>query len=146
MQPVLGLPAGADFGLCERRGSLAAQMPGPGFCGQILPRHGQRPLGFIGRLLLEIEACAGCYTSSLSVFEIQGGGYAACIRHARQPDNAAPAEMPWRHSLAAADAAGLCRALRAHAPLALKLNGQVPASGPGSAWPALLQWLADDAA
>jgi hypothetical protein len=95
----------------------------PGFGWVLLPRHGVRPLRFVGRLLLRVDdrfaadAAGACGWSEIDVFERSDGGVAACVRHAMLQ---APGAQ-WCHAWSMQDPAALAAALLAH--------------DPGAAWP-----------
>ena len=80
----------------------------------LLPRHGARPLGFHGRLLLQASNReTGLFAwSEIAVHEHDGPGYVVAIRH-RAADRTAPL---WQHAAACADAAAVHAFLRAHDP------------------------------
>jgi hypothetical protein len=75
----------------------AAPAPqGNGFRTTVLPRHGRRPLGFSGRLLVEAGITTDATGASLPVasqvalYETEAGGMVAAIRHV-QPGQDVPA-------------------------------------------------------
>lgn len=80
----------------------------------LLPRHGARPLGFQGRLLLQASNReAGLFAwSEIAVHERDGPGYVVAVRH-RAADRTAPL---WQHAAACADAGAVHAFLRAHDP------------------------------
>ena len=81
-----------------------------------LPRHGQRPLQFHGRLLAEVQAAPPDLpvASRVALFEADAGGFVVAISHRLQPPLAAE---PRDYAAAAADAAAVLALLHAHDPL-----------------------------
>lgn len=103
--------------------------PGAGFAWTVLPRHGRRPLGFEGRLLVQAASRPPALPvwSELAVHETSRGALVASIRH-RTPDEAEPGPALLADAEARADAAALIEWLRhhdpvAHLPAALLLEG-----------------------
>ena len=101
-----------------------------GFVWMLLPRHGMRPLRCLGRSLLRIENRAAArtarapYWSTLHIYEVAGGCFAAWLRHLRCVDDTAC----WQHAWHADTQAGLLTLLRTHAgaPLPLSPDWFVP--------------------
>jgi hypothetical protein len=87
---------------------------GQGFAWTVLPRHGLRPLGFTGRLLLEASSRQPglAIASGLAVHETADGRLVAAVRHL--PD----ADLPRCYATCCATPAELLELLRAHDPLA----------------------------
>jgi len=87
-----------------------------GFTWMILPRHGRRPLGFIGRELLRVDtkrmAVLGLSEMwfDIRIHELAQCGYVAALRHVRSDDGLAN----WQDAFFASDAATLVSALRDH--------------------------------
>jgi hypothetical protein len=80
----------------------------------LLPRHGMRPLGFRGRLLLHASSRNNDLFawSEDEVLETAGRGYVVTVRH-----QASDRTMPlWQHAAACADAAAVHAFLRTHDP------------------------------
>jgi hypothetical protein len=92
-----------------------ASTPEPGFAFTLLQRHGRRPLGFEGRLLVAAELAEPGLplTSRIALHETAEGGLVAAIRHAMRP----PLAEESRHYAEAAPADALLGFLHAHDPL-----------------------------
>lgn len=94
----------------------------------LLPRHGARPLGFHGRLLLDASnRDAGLSAwSEIALYQRDGigaapPGYVVAIRH-RTAERAMPV---WQDAVACADAAAVHGSLRGHDPVAVMPVGIV---------------------
>lgn len=89
--------------------------PEPGFAFLLLPRHGRRPLGFRGRLLVsaELEEPGLPIASAIALHETDGGGLVAAIRHTTR----SPLPDDSRHYAEAAPAEALLGFLQEHDPL-----------------------------
>ncbi|TDG16697.1 hypothetical protein E2C05_28980 [Paracraurococcus ruber] len=139
-----------------RTGGTQAVGAEAGFAWTLLPRHGRRPLGFDGRLLLQAASRPPGFPvwSELAVHETARGMLVAAIRH-RPPDDAPPGtgRHPWMSDAAAGtDAGALLDWLRAHDPVAhlpawlLQDGGAgtplVRAAGPGLAAALRASWRA----
>jgi hypothetical protein len=118
------LPQGAIARpLTPRGGAAAAPLPAPedraepqpGFAFTLLPRHGRRPLGFHGRLLVSaaVEEPGLPVASTIALHETEDGGLVAAIRHATR----APLAEAARCYAAAAAPDALLGFLHAHDPL-----------------------------
>jgi hypothetical protein len=85
------------------------------FAMTVLPRHGRRPLGFQGRLLVaaELDQPGLPVASRIALHETPDGGLVAAIRHATR----APLEDAVRCYAEAAPAEALLGFLHAHDPL-----------------------------
>ena len=88
----------------------------------LLPRHGERPLGFHGRLLLDASNhdAALFAWSEIAVYQpartgAASPGYVVAVRH-RSVERAAPL---WQHAVMCADAAAVHGYLRGHDPVAV---------------------------
>jgi hypothetical protein len=98
-------------------GDLAGGDRPAGFVWTLLPRHGSRPVRFLGREVLRADNHAGglagglSYWSEIRVFELHGGGYVVAVRHCGTADDVAGWQDAWR----LADAGGVVGALRGHA-------------------------------
>jgi hypothetical protein len=92
-----------------------APVVGAPFALTILPRHGRRPLGFQGRLLVaaELDEPGLPVASRIALHETAEGGLVAAIRHALR----APLEQGTRDYAEAAPAEALLGFLHAHDPL-----------------------------
>jgi hypothetical protein len=86
-----------------RQASEAEGAAEPDFAFTLLPRHGQRPLGFRGRLLVNAVAQAPTLPveSRIALHETEGGALVAAIRHATRPP--LPPESRCYATAAAAD-------------------------------------------
>jgi hypothetical protein len=89
--------------------------PEAAFVPTLLPRHGRRPLGFAGRLLVaaELDEPGLPVTSRIALHETPDGCLVAAIRHATR----APLEEETRCYAEAADVEALLGFLHAHDPL-----------------------------
>lgn len=81
----------------------------------LLPRHGARPLGFHGRLLLQASnRDTGLFAwSEIAIYGGAEPGYVVAVRH-RAADRTAPL---WQHAIACADAPAVHAVLRGHDPM-----------------------------
>lgn len=106
------------------------QAPDASWHWLLLQRHGMRPLGFFGRLLLQRSAASpGGLAMRLRLFEAAQAGFAAAIKITGPSlDGPAPAAAPgqavpcWRHAVAAPDPAGLARRLHGFQPCGILLQ------------------------
>ncbi len=108
-----------------------AGTPAEAFAATRLPRHGQRPLCFQGRLLISaVVAEPGLpVASAIALHEVLGGGFVAAVRHEmRAPLRAEPR----CYAAAAAAADGVLGFLHAHDPLRdLPADALLAAAGGG---------------
>ena len=125
------------------------------FAFQLLARHGQRPIGFYGRVLVAYGGPgtpAVTQASRLVLYELAGGGFAAAISHGPISHGQAGDGVPlWQDAITARSAEALLAQLHAHDPVALPLTssasgGTLPAQGVARAWRALRATVLRDAA
>ena len=103
-------------GMTDEAATLAEPPGAEAFAATLLPRHGQRPLCFQGRLLMSaVVAEPGLpVASAIALHEVLGGGFVAAVRHEmRAPLRAEP--RCYAAQAAAAD--GVLGFLHAHDPL-----------------------------
>jgi hypothetical protein len=119
--------------LCEILGGPAESWDADGlafgFIWTVLPRHGRRPVAFLGRELLRADNAeavrAGLRTewSDIRIFELQERGFVTAVRHLRADDG-----LPrWQDAWASADASGVVASLCAHDPDGPGQESLVPA-------------------
>jgi hypothetical protein len=120
--------------------------PEPCFGWIVLPRHGQRPLRFSGRLLVRTDDREHARLArrplwcQILAFEREDGGVAACVTHIVAETSAHALQgAPWRQAWCDGDAATLLATLRAHDPgHAFPLAGH-DLTAERAAWAALVQ-------
>ena len=125
--------------LSETPGGAAPGEAAPGCVWTLLPRHGRRPLRFVGRAMLRADnravarAQALPHWSEIEIYEAYPGGFVAAVRHV----GGDAARIFWQDAWLASDAAGVVTLLRNHDGAA-----SVPHTEPGAAAIGLRQaWL-----
>jgi hypothetical protein len=137
----------AASNLCEVVGCLdtaadAADARAALFVWTLLPRHGCRPIRFLGREMLRADNRGAArfgnhpYWADIQLYELYAGGFVAGVRHMRAGEDRAVWQDAW-HSR---DPAGITTTLRSHDIEAALPGGALWPDGeaPGPAWHALL--------
>jgi hypothetical protein len=92
----------------------------PAFARTVVPRHGARPLGFEGRLLLRASCQPPALPvwSELAVHETAAGALVGTVRHCPRGPDGAPEGPPFSYAATCDDPGELLDWLHSHDPLA----------------------------
>jgi hypothetical protein len=93
--------------LCETLGCVQSVAPedaaDEGFDWIILPRHGRRPVRFLGRALLRADNRAGAraggdmsHWSDVQIYEVHAGGYVTSVKHVSVADDRTAYQDAWK--------------------------------------------------
>ncbi len=128
------------LGQAHARADQAAALDA-GFIWTMLPRHGRRPVRFLGREMLRADSRAAARAgplklwSDIQIYELYAGGFVTSVRHLRTEDDRAFFQDAW----SVHHPAGVMTRLRQH-DIAAALSGEddVTDAALARAWHSLL--------